>query len=108
MNRWDAADEQKHVKITAEKLNFDATGRELKSSVRFPNVNITEDHAKGHITTLPLHSNAPQYKHRQVTQTQKLPQHFPDSGARGFQYIRNTTPSRAGAVKSNGAKINLE
>jgi len=72
MNRWDAADEQKHVRITAEKLNFDATGRELKSSVRFPNVNITEDHAKGLITTLPLHSNAPQYKHRQVTQTQNF------------------------------------
>lgn len=49
-----------------------ATGRELKSSGRFLKVNFTEHQDKGHIKTLPHHSNAPQYKHRQVTQTQNF------------------------------------
>jgi len=94
------------VRITAEQLNFDATVEELKSGVRFPNV---------HIKIMPMKGNDATTSFKCTTiQTQtgytdaKLPQHFPDSGARGFQYSRNTTPSRAGAVKSNGAKINLE
>ena len=40
----------------------------------------------------------------------KLPQPFSDSGARGFQYsfVETRPLFRAGAVKRNGAKINLE
>jgi len=59
--------------------------------------------------TLPLHSNAPQYKQTGYTDA-KLPQPFSDSGARGFQYsfVETRPLFRAGAVKRNGAKINLE
>ena len=96
------------MRITAEQLNFDATVEELKSGVRFPNVHKKIMPMKGNDATTSFKCTTIQ---AQTGYTDaKLPQPFSDSGARGFQYsfVETRPLFRAGAVKRNGAKINLE